>query len=192
VRPRIFEPFFTTKGKNGSGLGLSMCWRIAHQHGGTLEVESRANEGTTFTLTLPAAASDETSVQEAPMDSEQQTQRVLLIDDQPDVRESVSDMLKALGHKVSVAADGRTALQLVQNGTFDVVLTDLRMPGMDGLDLAKRLRTLRPDVPVVLLTGWGTFFENTQPEAIAVVLPKPPTLHSLSEAINRAASDVAA
>lgn len=192
VRPRIFEPFFTTKGKNGSGLGLSMCWRIAHQHGGTLEVESRANEGTTFTLTLPAAASDETSLQEAPMDSERQTQRVLLIDDQPDVRESVSDMLKALGHNVSVAADGRTALQLVQNGTFDVVLTDLRMPGMDGLDLAKRLRALRPDVPVVLLTGWGTFFENSEPEAIAVVLPKPPTLHSLSEAITRAATDVAA
>ena len=192
VRPRLFEPFFTTKGKNGSGLGLSMCWRIAHQHGGKLDVESRANEGTTFTLTLPAAASDGISMQEAQTDSARQTQRVLLIDDQPDVRESVSDMLKALGHNVSVAADGRTALQLVQNGTFDVVLTDLRMPGMDGLDLAKRIRTLRPDVPVVLLTGWGTFFENTEPEAIAVVLPKPPTLHSLSEAINRAATDVAA
>ena len=101
-------------------------------------------------------------------------------------------MLKALGHTVRVAADGKAGLRLVQDGTFDVVLTDLRMPGMDGLDVAKRVRTLRPAVPVVLLTGWGTLFEHSEPEAVSVVLPKPPTLHSLSEAITRAATDVAA
>ena len=192
VRSRIFEPFFTTKGEKGSGLGLSMCWRIAHQHGGTLEVESRVQEGTTFTLSLPAVAQEIARVEHAQLEGQSQTRRVLLIDDQPDVRESVSDMLKALGHTVRVAADGKAGLQLVQDGTFDVVLTDLRMPGMDGLDVAKRVRTLRPAVPVVLLTGWGTLFEHAEPEAVAVVLPKPPTLQSLSEAITRAATDVAA
>ena len=169
-----------------------MCWRIAHQHGGKLEVESRTGVGTTFTLTLPAAARDASPSRQDEIDSVPQRQRILLIDDQPDVRESVSDMLKALGHDVSVASDGRAGLQLVQTESFDVVLTDLRMPGMDGLDVAKRVRTLRPNVPVVLLTGWETFFEDSQPEAVSVVLPKPPTLHSLSEAITRAATDSAA
>ena len=96
VRARIFEPFFTTKGKNGSGLGLSMCWRIAQQHGGTLQVESRVNEGTTFTLTLPAESREVALAEHAQSEAQTQPRRVLLIDDQPDVRESVSDMLKAL------------------------------------------------------------------------------------------------
>ena len=192
VRARIFEPFFTTKGKRGSGLGLSMCWRIANQHGGRLEVESRVREGTTFTLTLPAESRELALAEHAQSAGRTQPRRVLLIDDQPDVRESVSDMLKALGHTVRVAADGKAGLQLVQQGTFDVVVTDLRMPGMDGLDVAKRVRALRPGVPVVLLTGWGTLFEHAEPEAVSIVLPKPPTLHGLSEAIIRAAADVAA
>ena len=192
VRARLFEPFFTTKGKRGSGLGLSMCWRIAHQHGGTLEVESRVDKGTTFTLTLPAVSREVALVEHAPSEGQRETRRVLLIDDQPDVRESVGDMLKALGHTVWVAADGKAGLRLVQEGTFDVVVTDLRMPGMDGLEVAKRVRALRPGVPIVLLTGWGTLFEHAEPEAVSVVLPKPPTLHGLSEAIARAATDVAA
>ena len=192
VRARIFEPFFTTKGKRGSGLGLSMCWRIANQYGGTLEVESRVSEGTTFTLTLPAESRDIALAEHPHSEGQTQTRRVLLIDDQPDVRESVGDMLKALGHTVQVAADGTSGLQLLQEGTFDVVVTDLRMPGMDGLDVAKRVRALQPGVPVVLLTGWGTLFDHAEPEAVSIVLPKPPTLHGLSEAITRAATNVAA
>ena len=192
VRSRIFEPFFTTKGKNGSGLGLSMCWRIAQQHGGTLQVESRVNEGTTFTLTLPAESREVALAEHAQSEGQTQPRRVLLIDDQPDVRESVSEMLKALGHTVRAAADGRAGLQLAEEGTFDVVVTDLRMPGMDGLEVAKRVRALRPTIPVVLLTGWGTLFEHAEPEAVSIVLPKPPTLHSLSEAITCAVTDVAA
>ena len=126
-----------------------------------------------------------------PADAQPIARRVLLIDDQPDVRESVSDMLKALGHDVTVAADGQSGLRLVEDGEFDVVLTDLKMPGIDGLEVAKRIRAGHPDLPVILLTGWGTLFENAEPEAVSMVLPKPPTLHSLSEAITRA-SDIAA
>ncbi len=149
------------------------------------------SEGTTFTLTLPADTTQETEA-ERPESDIRHARRILLIDDQPDVRESVSDMLKALGHEVTVAADGQQGLELIQQGAFDVVLTDLRMPGLDGLDVAKRARSIQPEIPVVLLTGRGTLFENAEPEAVAVVLPKPPTLHSLSEAIIRAATDVAA
>ena len=196
IRPRIFEPFFTTKGTRGSGLGLSMCERIAHQHGGVLTAESEIGKGSTLTLTLPASADQALPPVDAeraqlPADTQPIARRVLLIDDQPDVRESVSDMLKALGHDVTVAADGQSGLRLVEDGEFDVVLTDLKMPGIDGLEVAKRVRAGHPNLPVILLTGWGTLFENAEPEAVSMVLPKPPTLHSLSEAITRA-SDIAA
>ena len=194
VKPHIFDPFFTTKGKRGNGLGLSMCSRIAHQHGGTLEVESEPGKGSAFTLILPAVErrTPAPTIEGDPGVAHRPTRRVLLIDDQPDVLESVSDMLKALGHEVTVAADGESGLRLMQSATFDVVLTDLRMPDIDGLDVARGARDLQPGIPVVLLTGWGALFEDAEPDAVSVVLPKPPTLASLSEAITQAGSGIAA
>ena len=195
VRPHIFEPFYTTKGKNGSGLGLSMCWRIAQKHGGTLEVESEVDQGTTVTLTVPAERQAPAVVQDPQDDSSKldlPAQRILLIDDQPDVRESVSDMLTALGHHVSVAADGATGLELIAQGSFTLILTDLGMPRMDGLEVAKRVKEIQPAVPVVLMTGWGANYQNAPPEAVNVVLSKPTTLQELDEALSRAVWGLAA
>ncbi len=193
VRPHVFEPFFTTKGSAGCGLGLSVCWRIAQKHGGSLGVESELDRGTTVTLTLPverAPAKTTGNVERGPARRTPLT--VLLIDDQLDVLESVRDMLKVLGHDVEVASDGETGLALLGKGGFDAVVTDLGMPGLDGVAVAKRARELRPDIPVVLLTGWGGLYTSAPPETVSVVLAKPPTLDSLGQALADATSEVAA
>jgi PAS domain S-box-containing protein len=205
VKERIFEPFFTTKGKDGAGLGLSVCWGIAERHHGTLEVHSTMGSGTTFTLVLPAtqgaarsANASEPSKPNAAAPSNPAAAatakagrpsaprlRVLLVDDQPDVLESVADMLGALGHTVAVADSGESALRHFQREHFDVVLTDLGMPGMNGIELARRVRAQRPETPVALLTGWGADYEENPPEEVTRVLSKPVTMKSLQDALLR-------
>jgi len=189
VRARIFEPFFTTKGKDGSGLGLSVCWSIAERHGGSLTVESAPGKGSTFTLTLPPApagtAASEPDVRPPVAVGHL---RMLLVDDQPDVRESVGEMLGALGHTVTIAADGDTALEILHARRFDLIVTDLGMPGMNGIELARRVHELLPEVPIVLLTGWGADYETTPPPDVQLVLAKPVTMGSLRAAIAAAAT----
>ncbi|MDE3156426.1 MAG: PAS domain-containing protein [Acidobacteriota bacterium] len=194
VKSRIFEPFFTTKGKDGAGLGLSVCWGIAERAGGMLEVDSTPGEGATFTLMLPALAgaaaparpaADPAPSPAAPKASRRLAVRVLLVDDQADVLESVADMLAALGHHVVAAESGEIALRQFKRETFDVVMTDLGMPGINGLELARRLRSERPGLPVLLLTGWGADYEDHPPEEVSMVLSKPVTMKSLQEALLR-------
>jgi PAS domain S-box-containing protein len=199
VKERIFEPFFTTKGKDGAGLGLSVCWGIAERHHGTLEVQSKVGVGTTFTLVLPvvqgAARSAKAAkpappvARRAPVSAKARPSaprlRVLLVDDQADVLESVADMLGALGHTVAIADSGEEALRHFGRENFDVVLTDLGMPGINGIELARRVRAQRPGTPVALLTGWGADYEENPPEEVTSVLSKPVTMKSLQEALLR-------
>jgi CheY-like chemotaxis protein len=112
--------------------------------------------------------------------------RVLLVDDQPDVRESVANMLVALGHEVAVAAGGEQALGLARESTFDVVITDLGMPGLNGLDVARGIRTISPGTPVVLLTGWGLASGDRMHNDVDLVAGKPLTLDTLSDILARA------
>ncbi|MEW6321006.1 MAG: response regulator [Acidobacteriota bacterium] len=113
--------------------------------------------------------------------------RILVVDDQAEVRQSVSDMLTALGHVVVTAATATEALQCLMQSAIDVVFTDLSMPDMDGLTLADRVRTVRPSVPVALLTGWGSELEEPN-DAVRMVLAKPVTMGSLRDAVYKMAA----
>jgi PAS domain S-box-containing protein len=155
VRQRIFEPFYSTKGDAGSGLGLSMAYSIVRRHGGEIEVESTPGEGTTFTLTFPITQ-ESTLVEPPPVPAEGRRQfRVLAVDDNPQVLATLVEMMRRVGHTVTPAVTGRAALQEYAVGRFDMVVTNIGMTGMNGWELAERIRALDAHVPLLFITGWG-------------------------------------
>ncbi len=156
VRRRIFEPFFSTKGEGGSGLGLAMAYSIVKRHGGEIHVQSEPGRGTTFTLTFPAATPASAASPPPPEASgPRRTARVLVVDDDPQVLGALADLLRSLGHQVTAVGTGREALAAHAPGRFDVVLTNVGMAGMNGWQLAERLRRTDPRVALLFITGWG-------------------------------------
>lgn len=171
------EPFFTTKaiGK-GTGLGLSMVHGLAAQSGGQLTLESAPSEGTIATLWLPACEGEGAGVESAALASEAASPSrplsVLLVDDDDLVREGAAAMMEALGCSVVQSSSATRALEyLASDRTFDVLVTDQRMPSMTGVDLVRRARSIQPDIAAVLITGYADALE---PDAIALpLLAKP-------------------
>jgi PAS domain S-box-containing protein len=155
VRRRIFEPFFSTKGEAGSGLGLAMTYSIVRRHGGDIHVESEPGKGTTFTLAFPTA--QPASEESAPVrrGGARQTARVLVVDDEPQVLDTLTQLIKSAGHTVTGLGSGAAALRAYATGQFDVVLSNIGMAGMNGWDFVERLRALDRTVPVLFITGWG-------------------------------------
>jgi signal transduction histidine kinase len=195
VLAEVFKPFFTTKGERGCGLGLSVCRNIAERHGGVLDVKSTPGQGTTFTLKLPPAelvaspAIEREPVAATAPEPTGAGRRVLLIDDQEEVRESVGEMLRALGHQVTTAGNGAEAIAIARGGNLDVVLTDFGMPGMNGVEVARHLLTTIPETPVVLVTGWGLDPDAPPPpKNVTSVISKPVTMNALREVMTACTS----
>jgi nitrogen-specific signal transduction histidine kinase len=155
VRGRIFEPFFSTKGLRGTGLGLAMVYGIVSRHGGEVTVESTEGAGSTFTIHLPPGRLRSTEVSWPPALRSEGTARVLVIDDEPHVREILAEILRVQKHEVVEAGLGVEGLIRFRERSFDLVMTDLAMPGMSGWQVAQAIKAERPEVPVVLVTGWG-------------------------------------
>jgi PAS domain S-box-containing protein len=189
---RVFEPFFSTKpAEKGVGLGLSQVYAFALQSGGSARVESAPGQGTAVHLRLPRA-SVAARLGEQPLlddidDDEEVTLRrgrLLVVDDEPDVAQAIEGMLEQLGYSVTLAIGAEEALAAVQANRFDLVLSDVTMPGgQDGVALGRQLRVMRPQLPVLLITG--------NPRALGdasefPILIKPINSASLGEAIRRA------
>jgi signal transduction histidine kinase len=185
VRQRIFEPFFSTKGMQGTGLGLAMVYGIVSRHGGQVLVESTEGLGSTFQIRLPHGRGDVRGRGAPPVAPVDRAARVLVIDDEADVREALADMLREHRHDVTLAGDGAEGLECFRNATFDIVLTDLAMPGISGWQVAQAVKAARPDVPVVLVTGWGVELAAEQLRAHGVdrVMTKPFRLREVLEAV---------
>ena len=185
----VFEPFFTTKpaGK-GTGLGLSQVWGFAKQSQGAVTVRSRLGEGTTITLFLPrASAPPRRPGPEGAAAPSPQHGKVFLVEDNAAVAEAIEAMLMSLGFEVTRAADAASALARLERGeAADVVLSDIVMEGMSGLDLARRLRELMPDLPIVLMTGYSEALLAGRPSEDFPILAKPFGPSDLTAAIARA------
>ena len=154
TKGKLFDPFYTTKGPTNSGLGLSVAFGIIHRHNGTIEVQSICGKGTTFVIQLPQSLEPiKTVVEETP--EHIPNAKILLVDDDRFVRESICMVLQHLGHTVSAATNGQDAIDQFAGGDFDLVFTDLGMPGLSGWDVAAGVKALNASVPVVLMTGWG-------------------------------------
>jgi PAS domain S-box-containing protein len=188
VIPRVFEPFFTTKPVGeGTGLGLSVVHGIVQGHGGAIAVESAPGLGATFTVWLPAAGPVQKNDSVHPWKLAGCGQRVLLVDDEEMLAALFKEWLRRLGYHASVHTSSLAALTEFQAapGSFDLVVTDYTMPGLTGLDVARAVRQARPDIPVLLCTGYAEDFNRTQAEAagIAGFLHKPTGLAQFSQAV---------
>lgn len=171
---RAIEPFFSTKGVGkGTGLGLSMVHGLASQLGGSLTIQSRPGLGTNVELWLPQTAALPKASELSPDISATASARgtALLVDDEEFVRLSTADMLNDLGYTVIEAASGEEAMRLVNKGEpFDLLVTDHLMPGMIGTDLARAIRSLRPAVPVLLVSGYAER-EGIEPDLLRLTKP---------------------
>ena len=159
VVSRAFEPFFTTKAVDkGTGLGLAMVYGFLRQSGGTAKIYSELGHGTTIHLYLPRAGKTEQTQAVAPeTKAPRGSERVLLVEDNAEVREVARTMLENLGYRVVTATDGTAALALVDRGeAFDILFSDVVMPGMSGIELAKELRRRRPRLPMLLTSGFAS------------------------------------
>jgi signal transduction histidine kinase/CheY-like chemotaxis protein len=198
VRARIFDPFFTTKGVRGVGLGLSVVYGIVQRHGGRIEVVSAPGKGTRMRVFLPALAGKgaggaargdaEPPAAIRPGATAPVPLRILVIDDEPSVRSLLGDLLRASGHRVVEAANGRDALQRMEtDDAWDLVLTDLGMPDLSGWDVARAVAARPSPPPVILVTGWGIQLEDRilAESGVAAVVAKPFTIEEVLGAVER-------
>jgi len=175
VKKKIFEPFFTTKPFTNTGLGLSMSYGIIKRYGGEIEVESKVGHGTTFTIILPIGEKVEEKATDSPAIIKGRKARILVIDDEEFVRSVLSRTLAQVNHQVTLAEDGEKGVQLFKEGKFDIVLTDLGMPGISGWEVCRRIKGISPHTPVGMITGWGAEMSRSKMEEYGLdfIISKP-------------------
>jgi CheY-like chemotaxis protein len=188
VRARIFDPFFTTKGEQGTGLGLAVSMGIIQSHGGQIEVESQLGVGTRFTIRLPVRAAEQAARRKAPRNVQITPGHILFVESEAMVRDATMRVLTRWGHKVAQASGGVEALQLFAPDTFDVVISDLGMPDMNGWDLLGQVKQRDPRVPTILITGWGRQQSDDEAHARGVdyIIEKPFDQDDLREVLAEA------
>ncbi len=193
IKQHLFEPFFTTKVHNGHGLGLSVSQSIIARHEGSIEVESRLNVGSCFTIKLPLKPVAETLVPRkitAPVSP----MRVLVVDDDPKLLYVLKRILEIDHHEVTITGSGLEAVKLFtgQPDRFDLVLTDINLKDLNGWQIAQAVRLVRPGLPLIVITGSEV---NLQPEklrhySITEVITKPYSLEDLQGVIRKLSSNV--
>jgi signal transduction histidine kinase/ActR/RegA family two-component response regulator len=196
TRARCLEPFFTTKGERGTGMGLAMVYGMVRRHAGQIEIDTAPGRGSTLRLLLAASPSDGESVQAPPPPLTGQRLRLLVVDDDPLLIQSLRDALELDGHEVMVADGGQSGIDAFvaarsRGAPPDAVITDLGMPHVDGRAVAAAVKAIDPRVSVILLTGWGARLvtESDVPEGVDRVLSKPPRLPDLRRALAAVAQE---
>jgi signal transduction histidine kinase len=188
VKARCLEPFFTTKEDLGTGLGLGSVYGIVRRHEGEIDIQSEPGRGTSICVSLPLDKHVKPPEAPKPALPPTATLRILVVEDEPLVREVITVYLDEDHHHVVTAENGREGLEKFKAGEFDIVMTDRAMPEMNGDQLAQEIKKLRPNQPVVLLTGFGDLMSGAgeQPAGVDLVVSKPFTLGTLRNAIARA------
>ena len=191
VAARAFDPFFTTKGVGkGTGLGLSQVYGMARQAGGSAHIRSAPGEGTTVSLFLCLAgdaAGKRVARDVAEQTPEPQAARILVVDDDADVRRFLSDSLAGMGYTVTLAEDGAAGLDCLTRSRPDVMIVDYAMPGMTGAELSKRAREIDGALPIIFASGYAeTSALERAADGRTFVLRKPFRLSDLQRTLSHA------
>lgn len=192
TRKRCLEPFFSTKGKRGTGLGLAMVYGVMERHAGGIEIQSELGKGTTFRLIFPVRTSTPTSEPEKDGGVKVEPMQILCIDDESLLRELLKEILERDGHEVVLSDNGQSGLDEFRiaserNRPFDLVITDLGMPYLDGRQVAKTIKLESPRTPVLMLTGWGAFMkeDGSGPTEVDGILSKPPRSREIRDMLRK-------
>jgi PAS domain S-box-containing protein len=191
IRERIFDPFFTTKSQGqGTGLGLAMVHGIVSSHGGAVTLDSTPGEGSTFTVYLPPIHRVDSPIEPEGGPPPRGSEHIIVVDDEPDVVEMARLTLASLGYRVTPAEDPVHALDLIRKDPqeYDLLFTDQTMPGMTGVDLAEAVERVRPDLPVLLTTGFAhdASSSSARLHGAGDILAKPYTMRQLARAVRDA------
>lgn len=171
IKERIFDPFFTTKSINqGTGLGLSVVQGIVEKHGGYIRIDSQEDVGSTFNLYFPIVDLEATKEAESSEQDQPGTERVMLIEDEAMLAKVMSRMLSKLGYKVTIFTDSLKAVKEYRRNPydFDVVITDMTMPHMTGAELAREVLSLRPELPIIMTTGYSESIDEERSKRIGI------------------------
>ncbi|NWJ47391.1 MAG: response regulator [Chloroflexi bacterium] len=195
LQNRIFEPFFTTKGNSGTGLGLAIVRNIVERMEGSIQIQSIADHGTTFSILLPSAKIAFVEPLEplesvvAPVENLNRSFRIVAIDDEPILGHILGRMLESMGHAARTFSDPRQAIQVFKDNPddFDVVITDLGMPKITGWEVAQAIKAVRPKTPVIVVTGWylDDTPEKLQEKGADAVIIKPYTSQHLQDTLRK-------
>jgi signal transduction histidine kinase/CheY-like chemotaxis protein len=184
---QVFSPFFTTKGPRGTGLGLTVVRDIIKRHNGQIDLESRLGSGTTFRILLPCETSQEVRPTPAPPPPQPAGLRLLLVDDDHTILDVVAEALQDAGHRVDIFDNGGDAVDAIGRNTYDVVVTDLGMPEITGWDVARAAKLHQPQLPVLVISGWGAQYGEGRlgDTGVDAMLAKPFHLQQLRESVER-------
>lgn len=193
VLQRCLEPFYSTKGERGTGLGLAMVYGIIQRHEGSIDIDSQPGHGTTFAIRLPVGAEATADSPAAPPPAPAQRLRVLVVDDEPQIRTVTAEYLRGDGHAVVTASNRTEALEHVRLAPFDLAVIDRAMPGGSGDELAREIQAVAPSTRVLMLTGFGTIMNVTEeiPAGVDLVLSKPVTVDQLRRAVAELTKELA-
>jgi len=192
TRNKIFEPYFTTKGyENGTGLGLAVVHGIIKSHKGHITVQSTPGQGTVFQVYLPVTGEPMTDENRIPVAMPLlDEQRIMVVDDEESIRNLMSEILSLEGYRVEAFASGTAAWKALSTDPqdWDLLVTDLTMPGMTGTALSRKVSRLRPDLPIIICTGYNEMTDSNKEEELPITfcLQKPVTMQELLEAVAQA------
>jgi len=183
---KVFTPFFTTKGEKGTGLGLPLCKKIIEDHNGSLTVNSVVGEGTSFIIMLPIieTADSDKNLQKA-SNKDNLNLNILIAEDSIDLQDTIYELLISRGYKVSKASSGEEVLKLCGRERFNLLITDLGLPGISGLELARHIKSIDKNIKIILTSGWDIkeSASELRESGVDSYLPKPFRTSDIQDAI---------